>query len=103
MNIIPAVCYVFAAIVFLVCVIWAYRTITRYNSVFATGPWHKVTDSGVPLKGIPVLTEYMNVHHKYHGFRVDTYSTKLSKWMEADVWDQKVIAYAEIKAVKESK
>jgi len=63
----------------------------------AAGPWRSVVNDPPPLKGIPVLTEYVNTRHGYHGFRVDTYSTKLNKWMEADVWDQKVVAYAEIK------
>jgi hypothetical protein len=63
----------------------------------AAGPWHDVLN-GPPLKGVPVLTEYRNARHGYHGFRVDTYSTRLDQWVEATVWDQEVIAYSEIKA-----
>jgi hypothetical protein len=79
-------------------IVWFFVSMKPYVSVFsATSRWHRINEDGLPLAGIPVLTEYENPHFKYHGFRVDTYSTKLGKWMEAEVWDQKVIAYAEIK------
>jgi hypothetical protein len=64
----------------------------------AAGPWHDVLN-GPPLKGIPVLTEYRNAKHGYHGFRVDTYSTRLDQWVEATVWNQEVIAYSEIRSI----
>jgi hypothetical protein len=79
-------------------IVWCKRK--PYVSIFsAAGPWHKITADREPAStGIPVLTEYINSDHRWHGFRVDTYSTKLHKWMEADVWDQEVVAYAEIKS-----
>jgi hypothetical protein len=63
----------------------------------AAGRWHDLKDGEIPLKGIPVLTEYVNKVGRYHGFRVDTYSTKRQEWVEATAWDQEVIRYAEIK------
>ena len=64
----------------------------------AAGPWHDLQKGEeIPVKGVPVLTEYVNKVGKYHGFRVDTYSTKRQEWVEATAWDQEVIRYAEIK------
>jgi hypothetical protein len=82
-------------------IVWTIILITLVTYIvrkpIAAGPWHDVT-RGLPLKGIPVLTEYVSPSIGYHGFRVDTYSTRLNQWVEATVWDQKVIAYAAIKA-----
>jgi hypothetical protein len=62
-----------------------------------SGRWHDLKNGEIPLNGIPVLTEYVNKVGRYHGFRVDTYSTKRQEWVEATAWDQEVIRYAEIK------
>ena len=68
----------------------------RTRKRVSAGPWHDVI-KGPPLKGVPVLTKYRG-RQGYHGFRVDTYSTRLNQWVEATVWDQEVIAYSEIRS-----
>jgi hypothetical protein len=49
----------------------------------AAGPWHDVT-KGLPLKGVPVLTEYVSPSIGYHGFRVDTFSTRQDHFIEKE-------------------
>jgi hypothetical protein len=89
--------YLIIAIILLSVSIVFLCNLIKYKSAFATGPWHEIDRDGIPVGGIPVLTRYVSPSIGYYGFRVDTYSTKQGKWMEADVWDQQVIAYAEIK------
>jgi hypothetical protein len=72
--------------------------ICKRRRAIAAGPWHDLS-KGPPLAGIPVLTEYRNRRHGYHGFRVDTYSTSRKEWMESAIWNTEVIAYAEIKSI----
>jgi hypothetical protein len=92
--------YTILATILLLFAVWCLCKTQKYKSVIAAGPWHEINRDGTPIEGIPVLTRYVSPSIGYYGFRVDTYSTKQGKWMEADVWDQEVIAYAEIKPVK---
>ena len=81
----------------IVCLI-GYCLIRKQRKAIAAGPWHDLA-KGPPLGGIPVLTEYRNRPHGYHGFRVDTYSVARKEWVEAAVWDTEVITYAEITSI----